>query len=86
MYKIQRGSVIREQGYGCYVESTIITDVEVLDNGQQKFVSETKEGYTVSYLVGGTYAPAIEVLSYCKDCDDTGLFYQMEGVCCHCQE
>lgn len=47
--KIKKGSVIREYKYGTYIESTVITDVEVVD-GKLKFISETKDGAQIPYL------------------------------------
>ena len=46
----KRGDVIREYGYGTFVESTIISDVVINDRGQAVFVSETEDGDKINYM------------------------------------
>lgn len=47
---LKRGDIIREYGYGTFVESTIITDVVINDRGRAEFVSETKDGDKINYM------------------------------------
>ena len=94
MYRIKRGSIITESQYGVELKSIIVTDVKVVNDCQQEFHAQLLEvngepkgkDSLIHYLVGGAYGSGINVKTYCADCDDTGLFYQIEDTPCHCQE
>ena len=85
MKPLTNGCVIREYGYGTYIDSTITSDVTYNEKGQDIFTSETAEGKEVNYQKNPA---SLEVLSYppCRDCDGSGLFYQIEDCKCHCQD
>ena len=66
-YKLKKGSVIEEYGYGYTIRSTIITDIErVSTKGGTvyEFEAITENNGLISYMVGGIYTPNLNVINY----------------------
>jgi hypothetical protein len=50
MKKITKGTMIREHGYGTYIDSKVITEPVENERGQLIFKSETETGSIIEYM------------------------------------